>query len=389
MFQLLAGILAFFYGIVPNYAIAIALLTLTVMLVLSPLTLKSTRSMLAMQRLQPEIKKIQQKYKGGDRQQMQQEMMALYKEHQVNPMSGCLPMVVQLPVLFVMYHVIRGLTQVRSAGECPGFDPKYLDKGTQLFQDLCASGREMNAFGMDLAKSASQALKVSVWGAIPFLLLTGLVAFVQYYQSRQMTRRNPQGSQSPQIQMMTRVMPVMFGVFSFAFPAALNVYWFVSGLFRVAQQGAMYRWDPSLAAHVRDRAQEVEATAKDVPAKRPSLRELAAKAMEAKSEPSAKSPTGGSRAKGPKNDPRNRAKGKGGDAKAKGPKGEAKGRKAGSNGQARLNGQKGPAKSKTNGAGSTAKSRSGKNQMNGPTQAPSRAKNARKASRKRRAKRGR
>ncbi len=387
MFQLLAGILAFFYGIIPNYAIAIALLTLTVMLVLSPLTLKSTRSMLAMQRLQPEIKKIQQKYKGGDRQQMQQEMMALYKEHQVNPMSGCLPMVVQLPVLFVMYHVIRGLTQVRSAGECPGFDPKYLDKGTQLFQDLCSSGREMNAFGMDLAKSASQALKVSIWGAIPFLLLTGLVAFVQYYQSRQMTRRNPQGSQSPQIQMMTRVMPVMFGVFSFAFPAALNVYWFVSGLFRVAQQGAMYRWDPRLVAHVRERAKEVEATAKDAPAKRPSLRELAAKAMEAKGDPRAKSPKAGPSAKGPKGDPSGR--GKSGAAKAKGPKGEARGKKAGGNGQARLNGQKAPAKSKTNGAGSRATSRSGKSQANGRTQASSRPKNARKASRKRRAKRGR
>jgi YidC/Oxa1 family membrane protein insertase len=382
MFQLLAGILAFFYGIVPNYGVAIALLTLTVMLVLSPLTLKSTRSMLAMQRLQPEIKRIQQKYKGGDRQQMQQEMMALYKEHQVNPMSGCLPMLVQLPVLFVMYHVIRGLTQVRSAGECPGFDPKYLDKGTQLFQDLCSSGREMNAFGMDLAKSASQALKISVWGGIPFLLLTGLVAFVQYYQSRQMTRRNPQGSQSPQIQMMTRVMPVMFGVFSFAFPAALNVYWFVSGLFRVAQQGAMYRWDPKLVAHVRDRAKEVEATARDAPAKRPTLRELAAKALEPKDD---------ARARGPKGDAKADAKSKAKTAEpgAKAPKSDAKGKaKAASNGRGRLNGQKGSGKAKSNSAAS-AKNRGSKGQANGRARPPSRTKNTRKPTGKRRAKRGR
>jgi YidC/Oxa1 family membrane protein insertase len=387
MFQLLAGILAFFYGIVPNYAIAIALLTLTVMLVLSPLTLKSTRSMLAMQRLQPEVKQIQQKYKGGDRQQMQQEMMALYKEHQVNPMSGCLPMVVQLPVLFVMYHVIRGLTQVRSAGACPGFDAKYLDKGTRLFQDLCSSGREMNAFGLDLAKSASQALKISVLGGIPFLLLTGLVAFVQYYQSRQMTRRNPQGSQSPQIQMMTRVMPVMFGVFSFAFPAALNVYWFVSGLFRVSQQGAMYRWDPSLKAHVRERVKEVETTAKDAPpTKRPSLRELAAKAMEPKSnggakdakDAKAKSPKGNAGAKGP----RSKA------TKGSAPKGDGRAKgKAGANGHGRLNGQKAPAKG--NGAGASEKSKTSKSQGNGRAQPQSRSKNARKPTRKRRAKRGR
>jgi len=386
MFQLLAGILAFFYGIVPNYAIAITLLTLTVMLVLSPLTLKSTRSMLAMQRLQPEIKQIQAKYKGGDRQQMQQEMMALYKQHQVNPMAGCLPMLVQLPVLFVMYHVIRGLTQVRSAGDCPGFDPKYLDKGTRLFQDLCSSGREMNAFGMDLAKSASQALKISVLGGISFLLLTGLVAFVQYYQSRQMTRRNPQGTQNPQIQLMTRVMPVMFGVFSFAFPAALNVYWLVSGLFRVAQQGAMYRWDPSLAAHVRERTKEVEATARDAPAKRPTLRELAARAFDAKADGGARDSKGKTAKRGP-----SRGKATKGSARPDASKGNprAKG-KAGANGQGRSNGQKAPAKAKGNGAGSPAKnSQASKSEGNGRAQPQSRSKSAKKAARKRRAKRGR
>ena len=261
MFQFLAEVLAFFYGLLPNYAVAIALLTLSVMLVLSPLTLKSTRSMLAMQRLQPEVKRIQQKHKGGDRQQMNQEMMALYKEHQVNPMSGCLPMLAQFPVLIVMYHVIRGLTTV-GKGPCRGFNPKYLDHGSKLYEDLCASGREMMSFGIDLSKTAGQAFERSVGAGLPFLVLVGLVVFVQYYQSKQMTRRNPQATVSPQMQMMTRVMPVMFGVFSFAFPAALNVYFIMSGVFRVAQQGAMYRWDPTLVAHVRDRAKEVEAKSK-------------------------------------------------------------------------------------------------------------------------------
>ncbi len=102
MFQFLAGLLAFFYALIPNYAVAIALLTLTVMLVLSPLTLKSTRSMLAMQKLQPKMKQLQQKHK-GDRQKLNEEMMALYKEHKVNPVSGCLPMLLQLPVFLVMY----------------------------------------------------------------------------------------------------------------------------------------------------------------------------------------------------------------------------------------------------------------------------------------------
>src|SRR5687768_1720516 len=97
MFQALAGLLAFFYELVPSYGVAITLLTLSVMLVLTPLTWKSTRSMLEMQRLQPEIKKLQQKHK-GDRQKLNEELMAFYKEHKVNPLGGCLPMLLQLPV---------------------------------------------------------------------------------------------------------------------------------------------------------------------------------------------------------------------------------------------------------------------------------------------------
>ena len=80
----------FFYGIIPSYGLAIILLTLAVRILLLPLSIKQTRSMREMQRIQPEIKKIQAKYK-GNRQKMNEEMMALYKEHGVNPLGGCLP----------------------------------------------------------------------------------------------------------------------------------------------------------------------------------------------------------------------------------------------------------------------------------------------------------
>src|ERR671919_370923 len=106
MFDILAGLLAFFYDhVVRDYAAAITFLTITVMLVLSPLTWKGTRSMLAMQRLQPEIKRLQAKHK-NDRQALNEAMMTFYKEHKVNPLSGCLPMFVQFPVLTVTFNVI-------------------------------------------------------------------------------------------------------------------------------------------------------------------------------------------------------------------------------------------------------------------------------------------
>ena len=260
MFQILAGALAFFYGLIPNYAIAIALLTLAVMLVLSPLTLKSTRSMLAMQKLQPEMKRLQQKHKGGDRQKLNEEMLALYKEHKVNPVAGCLPMILQAPVLFVMYHVISGLTR---RGEGGGFAPKYLDEGTELYQALVSSGGKMVSFGIDLARSASDS-HASLGAALPYFVVVALVVFSQYYQTRQTMARNAQAAANPQQQMLMKVMPVVFGLISLSIPAGVNVYFLGSALFRIAQTAAMYRWDPTLKAHVKERTKEVEAKAVEV-----------------------------------------------------------------------------------------------------------------------------
>ena len=98
LLDFVGSVLAFFYSIIPNYPIDVALLTIVIMAALTPLTVKSTKNMAAMQALGPEMKKLQQKYKGAEnRAQMNEEMMKLYKEHNVNPASGCLPMLLQMP----------------------------------------------------------------------------------------------------------------------------------------------------------------------------------------------------------------------------------------------------------------------------------------------------
>ena len=102
LFDGIASALSFFYDITSSYGGAIILLTLAVMVIVTPLTLKSTRSMIAMQQLQPELRKLQVKYK-DDRQKLNEEMMAFYKEHNINPMGGCLPLLVQMPVFIVLY----------------------------------------------------------------------------------------------------------------------------------------------------------------------------------------------------------------------------------------------------------------------------------------------
>src|SRR5438270_10169337 len=140
----LASLLAWIYGVVPNYAIAIVILTVIVMLVLAPLTIKATRSMLAMQKLQPEIKRLQQEHK-NDRQALNEAMMAFYKEHKINPLGGCLPLILQMPVFFVLYEVIRGLTHT-VAGKV---HPRYIAESTQLAKDLVHSNGQMKSFGVD------------------------------------------------------------------------------------------------------------------------------------------------------------------------------------------------------------------------------------------------
>ena len=258
MFDILAGLLAFFYDhVIRDYSAAIALLTVTVMLVLSPLTWKGTRSMLAMQRLQPEIKRLQAKHK-NDRQAMNEAMMAFYKEHKVNPLSGCLPQLVQFPVLIVMFNVIRGLTHTKDGLG----DPKYLNHASELYQSLKDAGGHMVSLGMDLSKSASGSEGSD---AVPLYILIVLVVASSFWQSRQMTARNPGAAQAnPQMQMMTRIFPLISGLISFSLPAGVVLYFLVSNLFRIAQQSLMYRLDPALSAAVKKEVREIDAKADEI-----------------------------------------------------------------------------------------------------------------------------
>jgi YidC/Oxa1 family membrane protein insertase len=262
VFQFLADALAFFYDIWPSYGGAILLFTLAVMLVLSPLAIKSTRSMIRMQRLQPEMKKLQAKYK-DDREALNREMMAFYKANNVNPFSSCLPLLLQMPVFIVLYRVLHGLTQTGSDGT---FDPKYLDHGSSLYQDLSATDKMMS-WGMDLSKSAVQELQDrGVLVAIPYILLVGIVVVTSFVQQRQIQGRNPNAAANPQQQMIGRILPFIFIPISISLPAGVVVYFAVSNLVRVGQQALVTKLefsgkedDGKGAAKVR----EAEATPKE------------------------------------------------------------------------------------------------------------------------------
>jgi len=226
LYNALGAVLAFFYAIIPNEGVAIILLTILVMIVLFPLTAKSSRSMLAMQRLQPEIKKLQAKHK-GDRQKLNEEMMKLYQENKVNPLGGCLPLVVQFPVFIALFHVLRS-----TAATVP--------QGSSLYKAIIAAQPNGLTFlGMDLSLKATDN-HGGLLSALPYYILVALVFLTGYLQSRQSQRNAPSGG-NPQMQMVTKVLPIAFGAFSLFFPAGLVLYFFVSNLWRLGQQELIIR----------------------------------------------------------------------------------------------------------------------------------------------------
>ena len=269
MYNLIAKPLEFFYGLYPNYAVAISLLTLSIMILLLPLTLKGTRSMLAMQKLQPELKKIQAKYK-DDRQKLNEEMMAFYKENNINPVSGCLPLLLQMPVFIILYRTLfellnrapygydMGAASVRATTNINGgggagiwerfgfFQPEHISHSSQLYIDL-SNTRVMESWGMNLAESAQKAFREGIGHAWPYILLVLAVTATSYYQQKQVSGRNTATQINPQQQMLMRIMPLFFAFISFTLPAGIVVYFLVSNLFRVGQQAlitrTMYRDD--------------------------------------------------------------------------------------------------------------------------------------------------
>lgn len=257
MFEIVARVLSAFYDLVPSYAVAIALLTLAVMIVTTPLTLKGTRSMIQMQRLQPEMRRIQLKYK-DDRQKQNEELMAFYKENNLNPLGGCLPMILQMPVFLILFQVLQGLTRTDAADR---FDPKYLDGSSALYEALHGSTKMMS-FGVDLAESSSKALSESFGHALPHLLLVALVAATSYYQQKQIQGRNPNAEIPPQQKMLMRIFPAMFVFFAFVSPSALVVYFVTSNLYRIGMQAyitrTLYHGDESLGAQAQRAAAEAK-----------------------------------------------------------------------------------------------------------------------------------
>lgn len=192
---------------VPNYGWAIALLTILIKILLYPLTKKQIESAKAMQRLQPQMKKIQEKHKDNP-QLMQRKMMELYQKEGANPMSGCLPMLAQMPILMGMYYTLYNFNYGNA-------DPSFL-------------------WVPHLSNTDPTYVLPFLSAATTFLM--------------QKTMSSSSADANPQMRIMMTIMPIFIGWISLNFPAGLVLYWVVNNLAQMAQQLWMNRKDDKEAA---------------------------------------------------------------------------------------------------------------------------------------------
>src|SRR4051812_7540224 len=237
-------LLALFYAAVPNLGISIILLTFTIMLLLYPLTAKQARSMIAMQMHQPEIKRIQAKFK-NDKAKMNEEVMKYYQEQKINPLAGCLPLVIQLPIFFALFRTLRS-------------PYKYVPADSKLYAAFCTKKNGVLAtvnqcsgsakrlsylpthqkfLGVDLSVTAPN--QITTWATIVAFAFVALSVLSGFMQSRQAQRRTPQTNK--QMATVMKVLPVFFGLISLRFPAGLVLYFCVSNFWRLGQQEVIFR----------------------------------------------------------------------------------------------------------------------------------------------------
>ncbi|WP_432775676.1 membrane protein insertase YidC [Brevibacillus gelatini] len=180
-----------------NYGLGILIATVIIRLIVLPLMVKQIKSSKKMQELQPDMQKIREKYK-NDPQKAQQETMALFQKHGVNPLAGCLPMLVQMPILIAFYHAIIRTEEIKS----------------QSFLWLTLGEKD------------------------PYYILPIIAAITTYLQSKMMGQTT-QGN--PQMQMMLVMMPLMILAIAVTLPSALSLYWVYGNLFTIVQTYFLYR----------------------------------------------------------------------------------------------------------------------------------------------------
>ncbi len=242
---LFTKLLIVLYGFTHNYGVAIILLTILLRLILYPLMQKQMVSMREMQKIQPLMKGVQEKYK-NDKERLNKELMALYKEHKVNPMSGCLPLLIQMPILILLFQVLRVFDyKDKLTGEIVGGFLWIANKVPVLID-----GKLTDIAGLAAPEQLIHLPGKGIFGIQAFGLLPLLVGGSMYIQQKMTspdgTTGKDGGSAQQTQKMMTIMMPLMIGFMSFSLPSGLSLYWFVSTLLGIGQQYLINKKTPAI-----------------------------------------------------------------------------------------------------------------------------------------------
>ncbi|MBO4897959.1 MAG: YidC/Oxa1 family membrane protein insertase [Clostridia bacterium] len=229
----LGHIIAFIYKYVQNYGVAIIIFTLLVRLLLLPLNIKQQRSMLRMKAINPLLQKIQTKYK-DDKEKLNQETMKLYKEYNINPMAGCLPLLIQLPILLALIRVIYDPARFMFGADTSGIR----DIMSKLNLAVNEYGLKRTFLGIDL-------ISIPDFKFVSVLWIFPLLATAATYLSGKMAQKTQGGTNtgndaaSQTSNMMTSIFPIMTLFFTFTMPVAASFYWFISSAIQIVQTYAL------------------------------------------------------------------------------------------------------------------------------------------------------
>lgn len=223
------------------WGLSIVSLVILIRICLIPLFVKQIKATRAMQTLQPEMKKIQERYK-NDKQRQSEEMMKLYKDSGTNPLASCLPILLQSPFFFALYHVLNSIASNKTSG--------YIDEA------LLASAQKAHIIGAPLAsKFMDSEEKVQALGSslmdvrVVTAVMIILMSFSQFYTQRQLMTKNVDTTvKTPFMQqqkMLMYVFPIMFAVFGINFPVGVLVYWLTTNLWTMGQQMYVIRQNPT------------------------------------------------------------------------------------------------------------------------------------------------
>lgn len=217
---------------------SIILLTILIRFLLYPLISSQLRASKKMQDLHPHISKIKEQHKGNSAM-ISQETMRLYKEHGVNPAAGCLPVLIQLPVIFILYSVLQNIIK------SPLLVSEAINKTVQVDFLKITEKIDQSFFGLPLGKNPSQLLphNFSLDAAFLILLIPVATGLLQYVQSKMMFPKKVEGDvkktddfSSVFATQSTYIFPVMIGFFSYTFPIGLSLYWNTFTIFGIIQQ---------------------------------------------------------------------------------------------------------------------------------------------------------